>query len=313
MQQWSATADPPPGWGRSAVTIGVFDGLHRGHQELVRRVVALAAEGGLRSVVLTFDPHPAEVLRPGSHPPLLTPLERKAELLAASGVDGLCVLPFTLERSRQDPEDFVTEILVGRLRAAAVVVGANFTYGARASGTVETLAEAGRRHGFTVEVVPLHGSATEDFSSTRVRGLLEAGDVTAAAQVLGREHEVWGVVVPGDRRGRGLGYPTANIAPQRWSALPAEGVYAGRLRRLPCGPALPAAVSIGSNPTFGGHDVRVEAHVLDFDDDLYGQPVALAFTERLRPTLRFASPEELVAQMAADVERTRRLLGPAGA
>ena len=306
MQRWRGTDGTPSGWGRCVVTIGVFDGVHRGHQQIIGRAVARAAELGVPSLVLTFDPHPSEVVRPGSHPPMLTSPSYKADLLEQLGVDVVCVLPFTEPFSRLDPDAFVHTALVEHLHAKAVVVGENFRYGARAAGDVTALTAAGRRFGFSVEGVPLLGSEDDTtWSSTYVRSCVLAGDVEGAALALGREHRVEGVVVRGDQRGREIGYPTANLQPLPWSAVPADGVYAGRLVRG--GEQLPAAVSIGTNPTFAGLERRIEAYVLDFTGDLYGERVGLSFAARLRETLRFDGIEPLVQQMARDVERTREL------
>ena len=306
MQRWRGTSGTPSGWGRCVVTIGVFDGVHRGHQQIIGRAVARAAELGVPSLVLTFDPHPSEVVRPGSHPPMLTSPTYKADLLEQLGVDVVCVLPFTEAFSRLDPDAFVHTVLVEHLHARAVVVGENFRYGARAAGDVAALTAAGRRFGFSVEGVPLLGSEDDTtWSSTYVRSCVLAGDVEGAALALGREHRVEGVVVRGDQRGREIGYPTANLQPLPWSAVPADGVYAGRLVRG--AEQLPAAISIGTNPTFAGLERRIEAYVLDFAGDLYGERVGLSFTARLRETLRFDGVEPLVEQMARDVERAREL------
>jgi len=310
VQRWRGVESAPPGWGRCVVTIGVFDGVHRGHQRVIGRAVELAGELGLPSVLLTFDPHPSEVVRPGSHPPVLTGQRYKAELVQALGVDVFCVLPFTAGFSRLGPEEFVHVVLVEHLHARAVVVGENFRYGRRAAGDVAQLTASGRRFGFTVEGGALQGTADTTWSSTYVRSCVDAGDVVSAAAALGREHRVEGVVVRGDRRGRELGYPTANLQPLPWSAVPADGVYAGRLVRG--GEQLPAAISIGTNPTFAGRERRLEAYVLDFSGDLYGEHVGLSFSSRLRDTLRFDDVEDLRAQMAVDVERTRELLGGTG-
>lgn len=302
------------------VSIGQFDGVHRGHQKTIGRAVEKAHAAGLPAVVLTFDPHPSEVVRPGSHPPMLTSSRYKAELLEDLGVDVMCVLPFTAEFSRLGPDEFVHAVLVEHLHAAAVVVGENFRYGHRAAGDVAALTEAGRRFGFTVEGAPLQGTDETTWSSTYVRSCVDAGDVRAAAAALGREHRLEGVVVRGDQRGREIGYPTANVEPLPWSAVPADGVYAGRLVLLPStrqaregarsGAQLPAAVSIGTNPTFAGRERRVEAYVMDAepDLDLYGQHVGVAFTERLRAMERFDGIAALVAQMDQDVVRTREVL-----
>lgn len=286
----------------------MFDGVHRGHQETIRQAVQRARAAGVPAVVLTFDPHPSEVVRPGSHPPVLTSNRYKAELLEALGVDVMCVQPFTVDFSRMGPDEFVHELLVERLHAATVVVGENFRYGHKAAGDVTSLVAAGRRFGFSVVGQPLQGTDETTWSSTYVRSCVTAGDVSAASAALGREHRVEGVVVRGDRRGRELGYPTANVEPLPWSAAPADGVYAGRLVRG--GEQLPAAISIGTNPTFAGREQRVEAYVIDAPEglDLYGEHVGVAFTERLRGTERFDDVGALVAQMDADVERTREVL-----
>jgi len=306
VQRWRGLDAAPPSWGRCVVTVGIFDGVHAGHQRTIRRTVELARERGVSSVVLTFDPHPIEIIRPGSHPPVLTGSRHKAGLLEALGVDVMCVLPFTPELRRQSPEEFVHEVLVERLHVSGVVIGENFRYGAEGAGDVAALSASGRRFGFTVEGLSLEGSADTTYSSTYIRSLVDAGEVEEAARVLGREHQVEGLVVRGDQRGREIGYPTANLSLLPWTAVPADGIYAGRLLRA--GGQLPAAISIGTNPTFAGRERRVEAFVLDFSGDLYGERVGLTFTARLRDTIRFATVPELVAQMDRDVERTRELL-----
>ncbi len=310
MLRWRGLTSAPSGWGRCVVTVGVFDGVHRGHQQIIGHAVVRAAALVVPSVVLTFDPHPSEVVRPGSHPPMLTSQRYRADLLEKLGVDVVCVLPFTREFSRLTPEEFVHAVLVEHLHTSAVVVGENFHYGARAAGDVAALTASGRRFGFSVEGVPLLGSADTTWSSTYIRSCVQAGDVEQAARALGREHRVDGVVVRGDQRGRELGYPTANLQPLPWSAVPTDGVYAGRLVRA--GAELPAAISIGTNPTFEGLERRVEAYVLDYTGDLYGEQVGLAFTARLRDTLRFDDVDELMAQMGRDVARTRELTLPVG-
>lgn len=306
MQRWRGTEAVPPSWGRCVVTIGVFDGVHTGHQRILGRAVELARERGVPSVVLTFDPHPIEIIRPGSHPPVLTGSRHKADLLEALGVDVMCVLPFTAEFRRLTGEEFVHEVLVERLHVTGVVVGENFRYGAQGAGDVGTLTRSGRRFGFTVEGLALQGTAGTTFSSTYIRSLVDAGDVEEAARVLSREHRIEGVVVRGDQRGRAIGYPTANLSLIPWSAVPADGIYAGRLIRA--GQQLAAAISIGTNPTFAGRERRVEAFVLDFAEDLYGERVELTFTARLRDTERFGTVEALVRQMDQDVVRTREVL-----
>ncbi|HEY3503658.1 MAG TPA: bifunctional riboflavin kinase/FAD synthetase [Actinocatenispora sp.] len=314
MQRWRGVDAAPPGWGRSVVTIGVFDGVHRGHQAIIEHTVELARKFGVASVVISFDPHPAEVVRPGSHPAVLTSPERKAELVERLGVDVFCLLPFTAEFSKLAPETFVHDVLVEHLHAAAVVVGENFRFGHKAAGDVALLGELGRKFGFTVEGAPLIADNDTVFSSTYIRSCIDAGDVAAAAVALGRPHRLGGVVVRGDRRGRLLGFPTANVLPPPKAAIPADGVYAGWLLRDAAADRLPAAISIGTNPQFSGKDRRVEAYVLDFDGDLYGERVQLDVIARLRPMRRFEAVEMLVAQIEADVRQTRHVLGlaPAG-
>ena len=308
MQWWRGLDPIPGGWGRSVVTIGVFDGVHRGHVSLIGRAVALARELGRPSVLVTFDPHPAEVIRPGSHPAQLTSLRRRADLVEQLGVDVFYVLPFTRELSRMPAESFVHEVLVERLHTAAVVVGENFTFGHKAAGDVELLRRLGRRFGFATESAGLLSAGSVTFSSTYIRSCIDAGDVVAAAEALGRPHRVEGIVVRGDHRGRDLGYPTANLSTSRYAAVPADGVYACWF--IHRGRSLPAAVSVGTNPTFSGRERRVEAYVLDLDEDFYGEQVGLDFVARLRAMERFDSSEELVTAMATDVQRTRELLGP---
>ncbi|MEU6022061.1 bifunctional riboflavin kinase/FAD synthetase [Micromonospora sp. NPDC048871] len=308
MQRWRGYDAAPGGWGRSVVTIGVFDGVHKGHQATIGHAVARAREWGVQSVVVTFDPHPAEVVRPGSHPAVLTEPARKAELIEALGVDVLCVVPFTSEFSRLPAEAFVHDVLVEHLHAALVVVGDNFRFGHRAAGDVALLEQLGRTFGFAVEGAPLVAEAGTVFSSTYIRSCVDAGDVTAAASALGRPHRLEGVVVRGDQRGRELGFPTANLLCHRYAAIPADGIYAARLIRRGQREPLGAAVSIGTNPTFAGRERRVEAYALDFDGDLYGERLALDFVAHLRGQVRFDGVEPLVAQIAQDVERTRRAL-----
>jgi len=292
------------------VTIGVFDGMHRGHIQLVGHAVRRAREMGVPSVVMTFDPHPSEVVRPGTHPAQLTTLRRRAYLVEPLGAEVFLVLPFTVELSRMPADEFVHTVLVERLHVAEVVVGDNFTFGHKAAGDIELLRSLGRRFGFTAEGVGLLSQGELTFSSTYIRSCIDAGDVVAAGTALGRPHRVEGIVVRGDQRGRSLGYPTANLSTARYAAIPADGVYACRFVHR-CR-ELAAAVSIGTNPTFSGRERRVEAFVLDLDEDFYGERVALDFVERLRGMCRFDTPEELVTQIDDDVVRTRKALDRAG-
>lgn len=308
MRRWRGSEQAPRGWGRSVITIGVFDGVHRGHQQTIGYTVARARELELPSVLVTFDPHPSEVVRPGSHPAMLTSPTRKAELVEELGIDALCVMPFTQSFSMLPAEAFVHDLLVEQLHAAAVVVGENFRFGHRAIGDVAMLTRLGRSFGFAVESAPLLTADGTVFSSTYVRACVAAGDVAAAAVALGRPHRLEGVVVRGDQRGRELGFPTANLLAERYSAIPADGVYAGHLIRAGDGRALPAAISVGTNPTFAGTDRRVEAYVLDFEGDLYGERLALDFVAHLRPMLRFDGLDPLIAAITDDVARTRAIL-----
>ncbi len=311
MECWRGLADVPEGWGRSVVTIGSYDGVHRGHQLIIGRAVERARELGVRSVVVTFDPHPSEVVRPGSHPPLLAPHHRRAELMAGLGVDAVLILPFTAEFSRLSPADFVRTVLVDALGAALVVEGPNFRFGHRAAGDVRVLAELGADHDFRVEVVDLYerGAAGggEPFSSTLARRLIAEGDVAGAMEVLGRPHRVEGVVVRGAQRGRELGYPTANVETLPYSAIPADGVYAGWL--VVEGEAMPAAISVGTNPTFDGTQRTVEAYAIDrVGLDLYGMHAAVDFLAYLRGQEKFESIDALLERMADDVKRARELV-----
>ncbi|MEV6346065.1 bifunctional riboflavin kinase/FAD synthetase [Actinoplanes sp. NPDC051851] len=310
MQRWRGYESVPSGWGRSVVTIGVFDGVHRGHQAIIGHAVKRARDMGLQSVVMTFDPHPAEVVRPGSHPAVLTEPVRKAELIEKLGADALCVVPFTPAFSQLTPNEFVHDMLVESLHAADVVVGDNFRFGHRAAGDVKLLEELGGKFGFTVEEAPLVSADGVVFSSTYIRSCVDAGDVHAAAVALGRPHRLSGVVIRGDQRGRELGFPTANLMTHRYASVPADGVYAAWITRGgdERGKRMPASVSIGTNPTFSGRERRVEAYVLDFSGDLYGERVSLDFVAHIREQRTYDSIDPLIAQIRADVEETRVLL-----
>ncbi len=329
MRIWRSLADVPADLGRTVLVIGNFDGVHLGHQHVVRRARELAADlaspdtGPVPVVAVTFSPHPMAVLRPEHAPLMLTDVERRCELLADAGVDDVFVIPFSREIAAWSPQEFVDRILVEGLHAAGVVVGANFRYGAKAAGDVAFLVEAGARaepgSRFRTEGIALDGGP-QVWSSTYVRTCLAAGDVEGAAEALGRPFSVVGEVVRGDQRGRELGYPTANV-PTHGIAVPADGVYAGWLRvRGSDGGAtdvtgagrepLPAAISVGTNPTFAGErERRVEAYVLDRSDlELYGAEVEISFVGRIRGMVTFEGIEPLIAQMDHDVVRTRELL-----
>jgi riboflavin kinase/FMN adenylyltransferase len=313
MQRWQGPEEVPADWGACVVIVGVFDGVHLGHQRIVARAVAAARELGLPVVVVTFDPHPDEVVRPGSHPPLLCTVRRRCQLLAGLRVSAVCVLPFTYEVSQLGPDEFVRAVLVDRLHAAHVVVGENFRFGHRAAGDVALLAELGEKYEFTAEGVPLLTDGGTTISSTAIRELLSSGDVAGAARDLGRPHRVEGVVVRGQQRGRALGFPTANLQTLPHTAIPADGVYAGWLVSLDGEgderERWPAAISVGTNPTFDGREQTVEAYALDRDDlDLYGTQMAADFVTRLRGQARFDSVAELISQMRQDVTAAREVL-----
>ena len=306
--------------GGSVVTIGVFDGVHRGHRALIDAARRVADRSGLALVAVTFTPHPNAVVRPELDPPRLATLTERIDLLRAAGADGVHVVLFDEERSHQSAGAFVLDVLVERLAARTVVVGENFRFGHRAAGNVGMLRAAGAEHGFDVVGVPLlmhpeqSSGQVEPWSSTRIRAAIAAGDMPAAAIGLGRQPRVEGIVVHGDHRGRDLGFPTANLSTAAVDydglpAIPADGVYAGWLV-APLGGRLPTAVSVGTNPTFAGiRTRRVEAYVLDRDDlDLYGQRVAVDFVARLRGMEAFDDVGALVARMRADVEATRAAL-----
>ena len=229
VQRWHGLDAVPTGWGHCVVTIGVFDGVHRGHADIIGRAVAQARQRGVPSVLMTFVPHPSEVVRPGSHPPVLTTIVRRAELVEQLGVDVFLALPFTLEFSQLPPDEFVHRALVERLHASGVIVGENFRYGHKAAGDVAELQRLGARFGFTAEGVTLLRDGDTTLSATYVRSCVQAGDMTAATEALGRPHRVDGIVERGDQRGRELGFPTANLRTEQWTAVPADGVYAGRV------------------------------------------------------------------------------------
>lgn len=314
MQVWRSLDEV----GRAGVdgcvlSIGVFDGVHRGHQEVLAIARALADARRLPLVVLTFDPHPMAVVRPGAEPPAVTSLRHRLQLLGTAGADAVLVLPFDRDMAAMSAEDFVQDVLVTRLRAAVVVVGEDFRFGHRARGDIELLSDLGLVHGFDAIGVGPVGSGGDRWSSTEVRRRVQDGDVAGARRILGHWFCVEGAVVPGDRRGRALGYPTANLALEPGQLLPSDGVYAGFVEVLGDGPDRPAAISVGTNPTFDGTHRRVEAYVLDADDlELYGRSLAVRFVERLRGQVRFDDVEALRVQMADDVARTRQVLDGLG-
>ena len=337
MHLWTDLSQVPRGFGPSVVTIGNFDGVHRGHAQVLGAIAERARARDARSVAVTFHPHPWAVHRPDEAPELLTGIADRVELLARTGLDAVLLVEYTLDFARQSPEEFVRTYLVDGLGARTVVVGHDVRFGRDNAGNLATMIELGRTHGFEVRAIDdvgtvggEHGRANDSdaastggdaapsgrWSSTEIRGLLTDGKVREAAALLGRHHRLRGVVIHGDARGRELGFPTANLGAIS-GMVPADGVYAGWLRRPQllaadpgnCDGVLPAAISIGTNPTFDGVERRVEAYVLDRTDlDLYDEEVVLEFVEHLRPTLRFDGIDALVKTMHDDVARARVIL-----
>ena len=292
--------------GRSVVTVGFFDGVHLGHREVLRRTVDAARERDLSSVAVTFDRHPREVLTPGKEPRLLTTVERKAGLIEQAGIDALLVLEFTEAFSRWPAEDFVSRVLVEGLHAGHCVMGANFTFGHKAAGTVQILIERGPDYGFTAERVELLEIEGRRVSSSSIREALVEGDLEWPRVALGRRFVLDGTVVGGAGRGRGLGFPTANLRTWPRLLLPGRGIYAGRAEVG--GGAHVAAISVGTNPTFGVEPLHVEAYLLDFDRDIVGEPISIEFWAYLRDEETFADAEALSDAIARDVRRTRDLV-----
>nr|WP_156971504.1 bifunctional riboflavin kinase/FAD synthetase [Knoellia sinensis] len=314
VHRFTDPAATPDGLRPCVVTMGNFDGVHRGHKAVLSRLVEVGRERGLPTVAVTFEPHPIAVLFPERAPDLIAPGTIRDDLLAQTGLDGLLVLEFTKEFAKQSPEEFVKQTFVDGLGAQVVVVGVDTRFGHKNVGDVDTLRELGERLGFEVIALEDVGDGAR-WSSTSVRDALARGDVATAARTLGRPHRVVGTVVHGHHRGRDLGFPTANLSPTSIGLVPAEGVYAGWLTRLDRAPGepdrtMPAAISIGTNPTFNTQDRRtVEAYVLDRDDlDLYDERVVIEFVEHIRPTLRFDSIEDLMEAMTKDVEQARTVL-----
>jgi riboflavin kinase/FMN adenylyltransferase len=287
------------------VVIGVFDGVHKGHQELLNRAKAIA--DGREIVVLTFDPHPTTVFAPDRAPAMLTTLSDRVELLKIHGADQVAVMKFNEKFAAMSPEDFVKGVLVDQLHASTVIVGENFTYGHKAAGNVDSLIKSGLTHNFTVDAQELNSDNGEVISSSRIRGLIHEGNVEDARLLLGRPHRLDGVVVHGEKRGREIGYPTANLGNIDGQTIPADGVYAGWLT---VGINFwPAAISIGTNPTFVGERGRqVEAYALDQEGlELYDKNASIEFGWRLRPTLKFDGLEPLLVQMKIDCDQARKL------
>lgn len=290
----------------AVVTIGNFDGVHRGHRHIFQRLVAEARQNGCPAVVITFDPHPKSVLHPEKRPfYLITSPEEKIRLIGELGIDALVLIPFTLEYAATPAGEFVRKLLWEGLQSRKILIGHDYTFGRGKQGNEGLLKELGGVYGFGVEVMGAFQAQGAAVSSTRIREAILAGEVDLAASLLGRPYNLSGKVVPGNHRGTGLGFPTANLAPDK-ELVPPRGIYAVQVqwgeRRLP------AVLNIGFNPTFADGRLSIEVHLLDFSGDLYGQPLDLLFVARLRDEIRFAGPEELVAQIRRDVARARELL-----
>jgi riboflavin kinase / FMN adenylyltransferase len=294
----------------SAVTVGTLDGVHLGHRALLAQTIERARSQKAASIAITWDRHPSETLRPDHAPLLLSSLERKLELLEETGIDETLVLPFDAELSSWSPQRFVDTILVDCVRAKSVIVGSDWRFGHRAAGDVPLLIELGRTAGFEAEGIRLLEVAGGPVSSSRVRQAIANGDVALAGTLLGRAFDFDGIVVRGDDRGKSLGIPTANIPLGPRMAHPPRGVYAGRARAG--GRWHAAAINLGVNPTFGGDPgtspPRIEAYLLDFEGDLYGQVLRVEFWRRLRDETKFASAQALIEQIERDVENTRRVV-----
>ena len=323
MDCWNNLDEVPRDFGPTVVTIGNFDGVHLGHQHVLSRLVKVARDEGARAVAVTFNPHPAQVHRPESAPELIMGSRDRNEALAASGLDGLLTLPYTLDLAAMTAREFVEKVFVNGLHATVVVIGHDVRFGRGNAGDLQTMRDLGRDLGFRVEAVDDYGVLGETAdgrrcSSTWIREALASGDVRTAARLLGRPHRMRGEVVHGAARGRELGYPTANLSTSAAGLVPADGIYAGWLLDE-AGARWPAAISVGSNPTFEGVQRQVEAHVIDRPDEavedfnLYGQQVVVEFVGHLRGMVAYTGPGALVEQMALDVRRTRELLSTEGA
>lgn len=319
MIVWHGVHTVPESLAESIVTIGVFDGVHRGHRQLIERASQLADERGVPAVMVTFDPHPLSVFLPERAPLMLTTLEQRLELAKSMGIDATLVVDFTSELVGLNPQQYFEELLKGVLKASAVVVGENFTFGKDAAGTADTARELGKRFGIDVEIVTLlHDDGMRICSST-IRDFLSTGDVERAAWALGHPHTVTGPVLRGaGRGGKELGFPTANQYFADDVALPADGVYAGWFTvrgpqaidgDMEPGVAYPAAISVGTNPTFGDERRSVESFILDRDADLYGHVAEVAFVEHVRDMVKFDSVDALLTAIRNDVSRVREILG----
>lgn len=319
MDIWHGLQDVPASLDASVVTIGVFDGIHRGHKTLISLATTKAREQQIPSILLTFNPHPLAVLRPDRMPPMLGSVRERADLAAELGVDHMLALSFNADMARLEPEEFFTQVLMDTLRARTVVVGKNFTFGYKAAGTTDTLKELGEKYGVEINVLPLLAEDGTVLCSTLIRNCLAEGNITRANWALGRLYSVKGQVVRGaGRGGKELGFPTANLYFPDSVALPADGVYAGWLRVVSQAPIegtmkhevrYMAAISVGHNPTFGDERRSVESFVLDHEADLYGHTVVVEFVDFVRGMEKFTSVEELLTAIHKDVDDVRAILG----
>jgi riboflavin kinase/FMN adenylyltransferase len=290
---------------RSVLTLGNFDGLHLGHQELVRMIIRRAREVGALSMVVTFRPHPLKILAPEKCPPLISIYEEKIRLFERLGIDVLVKIPFTLEFSSMSPEDFVRDILCDTLGAREIFVGNNYRFGRGREGDIQKLRTLGEKYGFTVREIEQIAVDGEVISSTKIRTLLRQGDVEHAAKLLGRTYAITGIVVRGDGRGKGLGFPTANIAPKH-TIIPPDGVYAVRL--VVRERAYDGIANIGMRPTFNKKTLAIEVHVFNFNEDIYGEDISLCFIRKIREEKKFKGAEALVSQIRADIEIAKEIL-----
>ncbi len=291
---------------RVVVALGNFDGVHLGHQAVLRQALEEAERRGVKVVAATFEPHPRAVLRPGGEPKLLTDPSLRRELLLCYGAEEVYTISFDEALSRKSPEEFVREVLVGELRAEAVVVGGNFRFGNKAAGDIADLARLMRGFGGEAYAVPIRVAGGREISSTHIRALITSGQVGEAARLLGRPYVVRGEVIMGDRRGRTIGFPTANVLADPGVVIPARGVYAGCVRTG--GTTYSACTNIGVAPTFGDRESKIETYLLDFEGDLYGRVVDVGFISRIRAEKRFSGVDELKRQISRDVAEARRLL-----
>jgi riboflavin kinase/FMN adenylyltransferase len=295
----------PKTFSNSIITLGNFDGLHLGHQELIRMIIARAREKGAASIVVTFRPHPLKILAPEKCPPLISIYEEKIRLFEELGIDVLVKIPFTLDFASMPPEDFVKNILCGKLGAKEIFVGSNYRFGKGRQGDVQSLRELGKKYGFSVNEVEQVSLMGEVISSTKIRNMLKDGEVEHAARLLGRNYAINGIVVKGDGRGRALGFPTANIAP-RHAIIPANGVYAVRIfvrDRFYEGIA-----NIGSRPTFNKQGLTIEVNIFNFDEDIYGEDISLYFIKRIRAEKKFEGADALIRQINSDIAEAKAAL-----